>query len=112
MSKRKMSEIGKVNCAKRYSERFKENVLKVAKEKSLTSTEVSRLFGIAPVTYRRWVEKAEARAAEVRAKAVAREKAIKRELNQLVMTSAKLNEIMGKLELELYKIQEELKRAS
>ena len=107
--KKTMSEIGRINCGKKYSDSFKESVLRVAKERSLNATEVSRLFSIAPVTYRRWVAKAEARAAEVRAKAVAREKAIKRELNQLVMTSAKLNEIMGKLELELYQLQKELK---
>ena len=116
MKKRKMSEIGKVNCGKRYSDNFRENVLRVAKEKSLTSTEVSKLFGIAPVTYKDWVKKAEAKAkAEAEAKALAiaeakaRAKAIKKELSQLVMTSAKLNEAMGQLELELYQLQKELK---
>ena len=110
--KRRMSEIARVNCGKRYSGSFKENVLRVAKERSLNATEVSRLFGIAPVTFKDWVKKAETRAAEARAKALAKEKAIRKELSQLVMASAKLNEAMGQLELELYQLQKELNKAS
>lgn len=107
-------KIGNINKGKRYSVCFKENVLRVAKERNLTATEVSRLFSIAPVTYRRWTEKAEARAkAEAEARAAeARAKAIKKELSQLVMASAKLNEAMGQLELELYQLQKELNKAS
>jgi len=108
-------KIGNINKGKRYSDKFKKNVLRVAKEKSLTSTEVSRLFSIAPVTYKRWVKKAEARAkaeAEAKARAIAeakaRAKAIKKELSQLVVTSAKLNETMGQLELELIRVQSEI----
>lgn len=112
MKKRKMSEIGKVNCGKRYSDNFRENVLRVAKERNLTATEVSRLFSIAPVTYKRWVKKAEVKAAEARARALAKEKAIRKELSRLVMASAKLNEAMGQLELKLYQLQKELNKAS
>lgn len=110
--KKTMSEIGRVNCGKRYSKTFKENVLRVSKERKLNATEVSRLFGIAPVTYKDWVKKAETKAAEARAKAIAKEKAIRKELSQLVMASAKLNEAMGQLELELYQLQKELNKAS
>lgn len=108
--KKTMSEIGRINCGKRYSDSFRESVLRVAKERSLNATEASRLFSIAPITYRRWVKKAEARAkaAEARARALAKEKAIKKELSRLVIASAKLNEAMEQLELELIRVQSEI----